>query len=182
VIRLEVVGESAPMESLAQLLDANDDLSRVRLATTTRPRHGLVAATVRPNAIAALGDEAGVAEAADHVGPDLCGPPLALELISALAHRVPAKLSLIDRTARRHRRQPRAPTITAVAEQIPIRGTFQPAPPSSPSTQTGERDAAVTDALPAGLAGARATELTDLGVRQVEKVRARFDVGDDRGE
>jgi uncharacterized hydrophobic protein (TIGR00271 family) len=48
VIRLEVFGESQAMAAVAQLLDGSEDVSRVRLAGATRPRHAVVVATVHP--------------------------------------------------------------------------------------------------------------------------------------
>jgi len=51
VIRLEVFGESGAMAAVAQLLDANDEVSRVRLTGATRPEHAVVVATVHPRAV-----------------------------------------------------------------------------------------------------------------------------------
>jgi uncharacterized hydrophobic protein (TIGR00271 family) len=45
------------MAAVAQLLDDNDDVSRVRLAGATRPRHAIVLATVHPRAVDELLDE-----------------------------------------------------------------------------------------------------------------------------
>ena len=39
------------MADVAQLLDENDDVSRVRLAAATRPEHAVVVATVHPRAV-----------------------------------------------------------------------------------------------------------------------------------
>jgi uncharacterized hydrophobic protein (TIGR00271 family) len=57
VIRLEVFGESGPMAAVAQLLDASDDASRVRLADATRPGHAVVLASVHPRGADELLDE-----------------------------------------------------------------------------------------------------------------------------
>jgi uncharacterized hydrophobic protein (TIGR00271 family) len=51
VIRLEVFGESGAMAAVARLLDDNDEVSRVRLAGATRPRHAVVVAVVHPRAV-----------------------------------------------------------------------------------------------------------------------------------
>jgi uncharacterized hydrophobic protein (TIGR00271 family) len=51
VIRLEVFGESEAMGAVARLLDGNDDVSRVRVAETTRAGHAVVVATVRPKEV-----------------------------------------------------------------------------------------------------------------------------------
>ena len=51
MIRLEVFGESGAMAAVAQLLDANDEVSRVRLTGATRPEHAVVVATVHPRAV-----------------------------------------------------------------------------------------------------------------------------------
>lgn len=51
MIRLEVFGESGAMATVAQLLDANDEVSRVRLTGATRPAHAVVLATVQPRAV-----------------------------------------------------------------------------------------------------------------------------------
>ena len=51
MIRLEVFGASEPMAALAQSLDENDDVSRVRLADATRPGHAVVVAAVQPYAV-----------------------------------------------------------------------------------------------------------------------------------
>jgi len=56
VIRLEVFGESGAMAAVAQLLDANDEVSRVRLTGATRPEHAVVVATVHPRAVDELLD------------------------------------------------------------------------------------------------------------------------------
>jgi uncharacterized hydrophobic protein (TIGR00271 family) len=56
VIRLEVFGESGPA-AVAQLLDASDDASRVRLADATRPGHAVVLASVHPRGADELLDE-----------------------------------------------------------------------------------------------------------------------------
>jgi uncharacterized hydrophobic protein (TIGR00271 family) len=57
VIRLEVFGQSGAMAAVAQLLDENDDVSRVRLTPTTRPEHAVVLATVQPRAVDELLDD-----------------------------------------------------------------------------------------------------------------------------
>jgi hypothetical protein len=57
VIRLEVFGESGAMAAVAQLLDENDDVSRVRLTTATRRDHAVVLATVRPRVVDDLLDD-----------------------------------------------------------------------------------------------------------------------------
>jgi uncharacterized hydrophobic protein (TIGR00271 family) len=57
VIRLEVFGDSGAMAAVAKLLDENGDVSRVRLADATRPRHAVVLATVHPRAVDELLDE-----------------------------------------------------------------------------------------------------------------------------
>jgi uncharacterized hydrophobic protein (TIGR00271 family) len=57
VVRLEVFGESGAMAAVAQLLDENDDVSRVRLTGATRPEHAVVLATVQPRAVDALLDD-----------------------------------------------------------------------------------------------------------------------------
>jgi uncharacterized hydrophobic protein (TIGR00271 family) len=51
VIRLEVFGESGAMAAVAQLLDENNEVSRVRLTGATRPEHAVVLATVQPMAV-----------------------------------------------------------------------------------------------------------------------------------
>ena len=51
MIRLEVFGESGAMAAVARLLDANDEVSRVRLTGATRPDHAVVLATVQPRAV-----------------------------------------------------------------------------------------------------------------------------------
>jgi uncharacterized hydrophobic protein (TIGR00271 family) len=56
VIRLEVFGESGAMATVAQLLDENDEVSRVRLTGATRPEHAVVVATVHPRAVDELLD------------------------------------------------------------------------------------------------------------------------------
>jgi uncharacterized hydrophobic protein (TIGR00271 family) len=56
VIRLEVFGESGAMAVVAQLLDENDEVSRVRLTGATRPEHAVVVATVHPRAVDELLD------------------------------------------------------------------------------------------------------------------------------
>ena len=56
MIRLEVFGESGAMAAVAQLLDANDEVSRVRLTGATRPEHAVVVATVHPRAVDELLD------------------------------------------------------------------------------------------------------------------------------
>jgi uncharacterized hydrophobic protein (TIGR00271 family) len=56
VIRLEVFGESGAMATVAQLLDENDEVSRVRLTAATRPEHAVVVATVHPRAVDELLD------------------------------------------------------------------------------------------------------------------------------
>jgi len=56
VIRLEVFGESGAMAAVAQLLDENDEVSRVRLTGATRPKHAVVVATVHPRAVDELLD------------------------------------------------------------------------------------------------------------------------------
>jgi uncharacterized hydrophobic protein (TIGR00271 family) len=56
VIRLEVFGESGAMAAVAQLLDENDEVSRVRLTGATRPEHAVVVATVHPRAVDELLD------------------------------------------------------------------------------------------------------------------------------
>jgi len=56
VIRLEVFGESGAMAAVAQLLDANDEVSRVRLTGATRPEYAVVVATVQPRAVDELLD------------------------------------------------------------------------------------------------------------------------------
>jgi uncharacterized hydrophobic protein (TIGR00271 family) len=56
VIRLEVFGESGAMAAVAQLLDENDEVSRVRLTSATRPEHAVVVATVHPRAVDELLD------------------------------------------------------------------------------------------------------------------------------
>lgn len=56
MIRLEVFGESGAMAAVAQLLDENDEVSRVRLTGATRPEHAVVVATVHPRAVDELLD------------------------------------------------------------------------------------------------------------------------------
>ena len=56
MIRLEVFGESGAMAAVAQLLDENDEVSRVRLTGATRPKHAVVVATVHPRAVDELLD------------------------------------------------------------------------------------------------------------------------------
>jgi uncharacterized hydrophobic protein (TIGR00271 family) len=56
VIRLEVFGESGAMAAVAQLLDENEEVSRVRLTDATRPEHAVVVATVHPRAVDELLD------------------------------------------------------------------------------------------------------------------------------
>ena len=56
MIRLEVFGESGAMAAVAQLLDENDEVSRVRLTGATRPEHAIVVATVHPRAVDELLD------------------------------------------------------------------------------------------------------------------------------
>ena len=56
MIRLEVFGESGAMAVVAQLLDENDEVSRVRLTGATRPEHAVVVATVHPRAVDELLD------------------------------------------------------------------------------------------------------------------------------
>ena len=56
MIRLEVFGESGAMAAVAQLLDENDEVSRVRLTSATRPEHAVVVATVHPRAVDELLD------------------------------------------------------------------------------------------------------------------------------
>jgi uncharacterized hydrophobic protein (TIGR00271 family) len=56
VIRLEVFGESGAMAAVAQLLDENDEVSRVRFTGATRPEHAVVVATVHPRAVDELLD------------------------------------------------------------------------------------------------------------------------------
>lgn len=51
MIRLEVFGESGAMAAVAQLLDENNEVSRVRLTGATRPEHAVVLATVQPMAV-----------------------------------------------------------------------------------------------------------------------------------
>jgi uncharacterized hydrophobic protein (TIGR00271 family) len=50
VIRLEVFGESGVMATVAGLLEANDGVSRVRVADATQLGHAVVVATVHPRA------------------------------------------------------------------------------------------------------------------------------------
>ena len=57
MIRLEVFGDSRAMSVVAQLLDENDDVSRVRLTDTTRPGHAVVLATVHARAVDELLDD-----------------------------------------------------------------------------------------------------------------------------
>jgi uncharacterized hydrophobic protein (TIGR00271 family) len=51
VIRLEVFGESEAMTAVARMLDGNDEVSRVRLVTATRPGNAVIAATVHPRGV-----------------------------------------------------------------------------------------------------------------------------------
>ena len=46
MIRLEVFGEAETMASVAQLLDASEDVTRVRLTDATKPGHAVVVAVV----------------------------------------------------------------------------------------------------------------------------------------
>jgi uncharacterized hydrophobic protein (TIGR00271 family) len=57
VIRLEIFGESEAMAAVAQLLDENDDVGRVRLVDATRPGHAVVLATVQARAVDELLDD-----------------------------------------------------------------------------------------------------------------------------
>ena len=54
MIKLEVYGEAATMASVARLLDAQGDVSRVRLSDATRAGHALVLASVEPRAVDGL--------------------------------------------------------------------------------------------------------------------------------
>jgi uncharacterized hydrophobic protein (TIGR00271 family) len=51
VIRLEVFGESEAMNAVARLLDANDEVGRIRCSATTKPGYAVVVATVHPRAV-----------------------------------------------------------------------------------------------------------------------------------
>ena len=51
MIRLEIFGEAGTMATVAQLLDASDDVTRVRLTDTVRPGHAVVVSVVRPRAV-----------------------------------------------------------------------------------------------------------------------------------
>jgi hypothetical protein len=57
VIRVEVFGDTASMESVADLLDADPDASRVRLTPATRSGTAVVLATVHPRAVDSLMDQ-----------------------------------------------------------------------------------------------------------------------------
>jgi len=57
VIRLEIFGESGAMESIARLLDANTEVSRVRLAAATKQGYAVVLASVQPSAVDELLDD-----------------------------------------------------------------------------------------------------------------------------
>jgi uncharacterized hydrophobic protein (TIGR00271 family) len=54
VINLEIFGESAPMSTVAELLDGVDGVSRVRVVPAARAGHSVVSAAVRPGAVDAL--------------------------------------------------------------------------------------------------------------------------------
>jgi hypothetical protein len=54
VINLEVVGESAAMSRVAELLDEVAEVSRVRVVQAARPGHAVVSAEVRPKAVDSL--------------------------------------------------------------------------------------------------------------------------------
>jgi hypothetical protein len=57
VIRVEVFGDTASTESVADLLDADADASRVRLTPATRSGSAVVLSTVHPRAVDALVDQ-----------------------------------------------------------------------------------------------------------------------------
>ena len=57
MIRVEVFGDTASMESVADLLDADPDAARVRLTPATRPGSAVVLATVHPRAVDSLMDQ-----------------------------------------------------------------------------------------------------------------------------
>jgi uncharacterized hydrophobic protein (TIGR00271 family) len=65
MIGLEVFGETAAMETVGELLDGMDGVSRVILVDATRPGHTVVFATVRPGTVDAL-----LAELRQHGVPD----------------------------------------------------------------------------------------------------------------
>jgi uncharacterized hydrophobic protein (TIGR00271 family) len=54
MINLEIFGRAAPMSELADVLDASDGVSRVRLVGARRPGHAVVSASVRPQDIDAV--------------------------------------------------------------------------------------------------------------------------------
>ncbi len=51
MIRLEVFGESEAMDAVSKLLDANDEVGRVRQTAATRPGYAVVVATVHARAV-----------------------------------------------------------------------------------------------------------------------------------
>ena len=51
MIRLEVFGESGAMDAVSQLLDANDEVGRVRTTAAIRPGYTVVVATVHARAV-----------------------------------------------------------------------------------------------------------------------------------
>ena len=51
MIRLEVYGEPEAMDAVAQLLDGNDEVGRVRHASAARPGYAIVIAIVQPRAV-----------------------------------------------------------------------------------------------------------------------------------
>ena len=51
MIRLEVFGESEAMDAVSRLLDANDEVGRVRQTAATRAGYAVVVATVHPRAV-----------------------------------------------------------------------------------------------------------------------------------
>jgi uncharacterized hydrophobic protein (TIGR00271 family) len=79
MIRLEVFGETAAMETVAKLLDGIQGVSRVVLVDATRMGHSVVSATVRPSTVDAL-----LAELRRHAVPDADVTLTRMEVIGSL--------------------------------------------------------------------------------------------------
>lgn len=79
MIRLEVFGETAAMETVAKLLDGIEGVSRVVLVDATWMGHSVVSATVRPSTVDAL-----LAELRRHAVPDADITLTRMEVIGSL--------------------------------------------------------------------------------------------------
>ena len=79
MIRLEVFGETAAMETVAMLLDGIEGVRRVVLVDATRTGHSVVSATVRPSAVDAL-----LAELRRHAVPDADITLTRMEVVGSL--------------------------------------------------------------------------------------------------